>query len=150
MELAASFRHCRRPESPVVAETRFWQWNNYTPSVRTNAAMRDTEWKPLVHAIDETVDLLPSNRRWLPVATYGPEHFLMQGIITEPLPEFDEVTPRDPQESTDLSTKHPERTKRMQRGLEVVPGGGVRSQKRQRRCLRSFYIVKIRFESRIY
>ncbi len=108
---------------------RCWQWNRYTPVVQSNAAIRDGDWKLIRPAIREAMYVPEEDIRWLWVSMYGPEHFIVQGLVDDaeperdlsdasiPEPELYNVA-RDPLEEHDLYTEAPERASRLLAGLE--------------------------------
>ena len=103
---------------------RCWQWNRYDPLIEYNAAIRDGDWKlvrPFVPEAFEVPDI-----KWLDVSMYQPEHFIENGIITDPAPEVNLPAPppvelynlkNDPLEQTNLAKQSPHRVQRMERDL---------------------------------
>ena len=83
---------------------RCWQWNRYDPLIEYNAAIRDGDWKlvrPFVPEAFEVPDI-----KWLDVSMYQPEHFIENGIITDPAPEVNLPKHRPPSNSTIEKTIH--------------------------------------------
>jgi arylsulfatase B len=109
-----------------VNTRRFWQWNRYTPLIECNAAVRDGDWKlvrPQVHEAMAVPDV-----HWLHTAMYEHEHFIENGVITEPDPPRDVPPPPppelynladDPLEQHDLANAEPDRARKMLRELET-------------------------------
>ncbi len=103
---------------------RCWQWNRYDPLIEYNAAIRDGDWKlvrPFVPEAFEVPDI-----KWLDVSMYQPEHFIENGIITDPAPEVNLPAPppvelynlkNDPLEQTNLAIQSPQRVQSMERDL---------------------------------
>jgi arylsulfatase A len=109
-----------------LPQKRFWQWNRYTPVPQCNAAIRDGDWKLVYPQIDEAMEV--PDIEWLNVSMYNPEHFIENGIITDPDPVRQLSPPgrpelynlkEDPLERMDLSDAHPDRVRRMKRDLET-------------------------------
>jgi arylsulfatase A len=114
-------------EKTDTAVTRYWQWNMYSPVPFSNAAIRDGDWKLVRPAIRETMEITDADKKWLGVSTYGPEHFITQGLADDPEPSRDDLPiPRpelyniaeDSLERSDLSEVEPSRLSRMLRDLE--------------------------------
>jgi len=113
----------RGERSPHNAQ-RCWQWNRYTPQIEYNAAIRDGDWKlvrPFVPEAFEVPDI-----KWLDVSMYEPEHFIENGIITDPAPEVNLPQPPpvelynlkdDPLEQNNLAMFRPQRVHRMETDL---------------------------------
>jgi len=110
-----------------VAKRRFWQWNRYTPLATCNAAMRDGEWKLVRPAIDEAMKVPQDDLKWLWVSMYGPEHFIQQGLVSDPEPSRDVPLPTDPElynidqdplEQNNLFASQPRRVAKMLANLE--------------------------------
>ena len=113
-------------ERGKVCETRFWQWNRYTPVRECNAAMRDGRWKLVRPAITEAMALADDDFAMDIDAKYNPDTYT--DIVRTPEPErvlsppptpqlFDVVD--DPCERTDLAPLHPERVRRMESALAM-------------------------------
>ncbi len=120
-------RSNRSPARRTVAPynpKRCWQWNRYDPLIEYNAAIRDGDWKlvrPFVPEAFEVPDI-----KWLDVSMYQPEHFIENGIITDPAPEVNLPAPppvelynlkNDPLEQTNLAIQSPQRVQSMERDL---------------------------------
>ncbi len=118
---------------PTAAKRRFWQWNRYTPLATCNAAMRDGEWKLVRPAIDEAMQVPQDDLKWLWVSMYGPEHFIQQGLVSDPEPGREVPLPTDPEldlepelynidqdplEKNNLFTSQPQRAAKMLAELE--------------------------------
>ncbi|WPJ96195.1 sulfatase-like hydrolase/transferase [Coraliomargarita algicola] len=113
-----------RGEVPAHNPQRCWQWNRYTPLIEYNAAIRDGDWKlvrPFVPEAFEVPDI-----KWLNVSMYEPEHFIKNGIITDPDPEVALPTPPpvelynlkdDPNEANNLAFYRPQRVQKMESEL---------------------------------
>ena len=105
---------------------RCWQWNRYQPLIEHNAAIRDGDWK-LIHPLVPEAFHVP-DIHWLDVSMYQPEHFLTNGIITDPAPEVD-LPPApaselynikdDPLEQNNLAAQQPQRVQQMERDLQA-------------------------------
>lgn len=120
IDQSAVLRGERSPHNPK----RCWQWNRYTPNIEYNAAIRDGDWKlvrPFVPEAFEVPDI-----KWLDVSMYEPEHFIQNGIITDPAPTV--ILPKpppvelynlkdDPLEQNNLATLCSQRVDRMERDL---------------------------------
>ncbi|MEN8662781.1 MAG: sulfatase-like hydrolase/transferase [Lentimonas sp.] len=100
---------------------RCWQWNRYDPLIEYNAAIRDGDWK-LVRPFVPEAFAVP-DIKWLDVSMYEPEHFIQNGIITDPAPLVDLPAPppvelynlkTDPLEQNNLATSQPQRVKTME------------------------------------
>ncbi|MGZ0655753.1 sulfatase-like hydrolase/transferase [Coraliomargarita sp. W4R72] len=115
-----------RGEVPAHNPKRCWQWNRYTPRAEYNAAIRDGDWKlvrPFVPEAFEVPDI-----KWLDVSMYQPEHFIENGIITDPDPEVILPTPPpvelynlkdDPNEENNLATRQPQRVRQLETDLNA-------------------------------
>lgn len=110
----------RSPHNPQ----RCWQWNRYTPRIEYNAAIRDGDWK-LVRPFVPEAFAVP-DIQWLDVSMYEPEHFIQNGIITDPAPQVDLPKPPplelynlkdDPLELNNLAFDRPQRVQRMETDL---------------------------------
>lgn len=113
-----------RGEVPEHNTKRCWQWNRYDPLIEYNAAIRDGDWKlvrPFVPEAFEVPDI-----KWLDVSMYQPEHFIENGIITDPAPEVSMPKPppvelynlkEDPNEVNNLADDHPQRVKKLESEL---------------------------------
>jgi arylsulfatase A len=114
-----------RGENGRVITKRFWQWNRYTPTVTSNAAVRDGDWKLVRPVIPVTMDV--PDIHYLPVSMYYPEYFIHNGILAcPPAPELPlPTTPElynlveDPGETRDLAAKHPAVAARLLAELET-------------------------------
>lgn len=114
-----------RGEPGQACTRRFWQWNRYTPLVTCNAAVRDGEWKLVRPAIREAMQV--PDLHWLWVSMYGPEHFIDNGIISEPDPPREVPAPpppelyhlsEDPLEQHNLADQYPVVARRLLGDLE--------------------------------
>nr|MBC8434649.1 sulfatase-like hydrolase/transferase [Verrucomicrobiota bacterium] len=115
-----------RGEGTTYNPKRCWQWNRYDPQIEYNAAIRDGDWKlvrPFVPEAFEVPDI-----KWLDVSMYEPEHFIENGIITDPAPEVHLRPPPpvelynlkdDPLEQHNLASNEPQRVQQMQRELHA-------------------------------
>jgi len=113
-----------RGENGRVITRRFWQWNRYTPTVTSNAAVRDGDWKLVRPVIPVTMEV--PDIHYLPVSMYYPEYFIQNGILARP-PE-PELTPppapelynlaEDPGETRNLAAEHPAVAARLLADLE--------------------------------
>jgi arylsulfatase A-like enzyme len=115
-----------RGEDSSYKPKRCWQWNRYDPQIEYNAAIRDGDWKlvrPFVPEAFEVPDI-----KWLDVSMYEPEHFIENGIITDPAPEV--ILPPappvelynlndDPLEQNNLALQRPQRVQHMERDLHT-------------------------------
>jgi arylsulfatase A len=106
-------------------DTRFWQWNRYSPVAECNAAVREGDWKLVFPAIPEAMRVF--DLEWLAVSMYQPEYFIERGIIedTEPfreLPGPGQVElynlSEDPGEARDLAEHNPDKVKSLSLKLE--------------------------------
>ncbi len=108
-----------------VPDQRFWQWNRYEPSVRTNAAARDGSWKLVVPPVWSTLfptptdlaadhDLKDHPDLWLAIDASP----LGATVIDEaPSPQLFDLA-ADPGEQNDVAAAHPARVTRMVADLE--------------------------------
>jgi arylsulfatase A len=115
-----------RGEGSTYHPKRCWQWNRYDPQIEYNAAIRDGDWKlvrPFVPEAFEVPDI-----KWLDVSMYEPEHFIKNGIITDPAPQINLPTPPsvelynlkdDPLEQHNLAAAEPARTRRLEADLQA-------------------------------
>lgn len=103
---------------------RCWQWNRYNPLIEYNAAIRDGDWK-LVRPFVPEAFAVP-DIKWLNVSMYEPEHFIQNGIITDPAPKV--ILPKpppvelynlkdDPLEQYNLASSQPQRVSRLETDL---------------------------------
>ena len=108
-------------ELAEVPARRFWQWNRYQPAIECNAAIRDGDWKLVRPAIDELMEVAPTDLAMEIESKYRPERF--ESLVETPEPErgaavavpsqlFDRRS--DPLEQHDLAADHPERVRRME------------------------------------
>ena len=113
-----------RGEHGKVCETRFWQWNRYTPVGECNAAMRDGRWKLVRPAIDEAMALADDDLAMDLDAKYNPDKYtdIMRApepdraLPASPAPQlFDLID--DPFERQDLASSQAERVHRMEKEL---------------------------------
>lgn len=112
-------------EKGKIVTKRFWEWNRYVPTVTSNAAMRDGDWKlvkPVVENGFEVPDI-----KWLDVCMYEHDYFLTNDIIRDAPPERNLGPEKkielynladDPLETVDLSHKHPDKVHKMKTELE--------------------------------
>jgi len=114
-----------RGEGGEVCTRRFWQWNRYTPTIQSNAAMRDGDWKLLRPAIRETMHVTSEDLEMDRGLKYEPEKYA--DIRRQPMPEYGISAPpppqlyniaEDPGEANDLAQAEPDRARRMLRELE--------------------------------
>ena len=124
-----------RPERPP---RRFWQWNFYYPSVSTNAAVRDGEWKlvrPMIAGTRyyQNPDLFVSEEDAARTAAFieaDIKHKENPVSVTELLPVPNIKYPAaekpqlynladDPGEQFDVADRHPELTRRLLADLET-------------------------------
>jgi arylsulfatase A len=115
-----------RGEETTYHPKRCWQWNRYEPNIEYNAAIRDGDWKlvrPFVPEAFEVPDI-----KWLDVSMYEPEHFIENGIITDPAPYIDLPKPppvelynlkADPLEQHNLAAAEPARVSRLEADLNA-------------------------------
>jgi len=104
-----------------IPDIRFWQRNRYEPVARSNAAMRDGNWKLYWPGRTGADSKDAADTVFYQHGLKGAAHWLMD--IDPALPERD-VGPaaepqlfdiaRDPGEATDLAAEHPERVADMQ------------------------------------
>jgi arylsulfatase A-like enzyme len=114
-----------RGEAGKTITKRFWQWNRYTPTVTSNAAVRDGDWKLLRPVIPQTMEV--PDIHWLPVSMYYPEYFIQNGILTQPpLPQLPPPPEpelynlvEDPGESRNLAAEYPHIARRLLSDLET-------------------------------
>ena len=100
---------------------RYWQWNRYTPVAECNAAMRDGDWKLVLPAIDEAMQVSRADLAMDIDAKYHPEKYTdivrdaepERTIGAAPPPQLFDVR-SDPLEQHDLAAAQPERVTRMQ------------------------------------
>lgn len=111
-------------EVPTSTPARFWQWNRYTPVPQCNAAVRDGDWKLVYPAIPEAMTV--PDIKWLHVSMYNPEHFLEQGLVTDPEPARTLSPPGPPQlfnlrddpgETRDLAGSHTQKVNHLTAAL---------------------------------
>lgn len=114
-----------RGEAGLADIPRFWQWNRYTPEVRSNAAVSAGGWKLVRPAIRESMRLAAADAEMDRRLKYEPEAF--SDIRRDPEPERSLPEPpppllyhlaEDPYERTDLAAAEPERVARLLRQLE--------------------------------
>jgi arylsulfatase A-like enzyme len=107
-----------------MPETRFWQWNRYTPAPEGNAAMRDGKWKLVRPAIAEAMAVAPMDLALdidLKVNPGGRTEILTDPEPPRTLPDpppaqlFD--IEADPSEEHDLAAGEPGRVSRMEDAL---------------------------------
>ncbi len=115
-----------RGEEPESDPVRCWQWNRYDPMIECNAAIRDGDWKLIRPRIPEAMEVPEVYLRWLWVSMFGPEHFIMQGLVPEPQLDRSNLKIPDPQlyniaedplEQNDLHGSEPERAAQLERKL---------------------------------
>ena len=114
-----------RGESHSLPDTRYWQWNRYSPVAECNAAVREGDWKLVFPAIPEAMRVF--DLEWLAVSMYQPEYFIERGIIDDAEPFRVLSTPgqvelydlsEDPAESHDLAERNPEKVRHLSLKLE--------------------------------
>ena len=110
-----------RGERGTVCDSRFWQWNRYTPVRDCNAAMRDGRWKLVRPAIAEAMALADDDLAMDIDAKYNPDKY--GDIVRTPEPDREPAPPPAPQlfdliddpcERHDLAPSQPERVRRME------------------------------------
>lgn len=115
-----------RGESDIYDPLRCWQWNRYDPLIEHNAAIRDGDWK-LIHPLVPEAFAVP-DIKWLEVSMYNPEHFIENGIITDPKPHVDlPPAPKpelynikeDPLEENNLAESEPARVAKLEAELQA-------------------------------
>ena len=125
-------RHSGRPPR------RFWQWNFYYPSVSTNAAVREGDWKlvrPMIAGTRyyQNPDLFVSEEDAARTAAFieaDIRHKEDPASVTELLPVPNIKYPSaekpqlfnladDPEEQFDVADRHPELTRRLLTELET-------------------------------
>lgn len=117
-----------RGDKGVVNPQRCWQWSRYQVRPSYNAAIRDGDWK-LIRPYVPAASLVPKpDIDWLEVCMYQPEHFLENGIITDPPPHVDFPEPlpselydlkNDPGESRNLALEESEKLSLMESQLDA-------------------------------
>ncbi|MDP9236667.1 MAG: sulfatase-like hydrolase/transferase [Chloroflexota bacterium] len=113
-----------RGEPNEMPSQRFWQWNRYTPVAECNAAMRDGDWKLVLPAIDEAMQLSRADLAMDIDSKYHPEKYSdivrdgepQRTIDAAPAPQLFDLR-SDPQEQHDLAASQPARVMRMQGDL---------------------------------
>jgi arylsulfatase A-like enzyme len=111
----------RPADAPPV---RCWQWNRYTPTIDSNAAVRDGRWKLVVPPAWSTLFPLPADLDADHDIKDHPERWA--AIDASPLPTHDVVgeAPQlfdleaDPGEEHDLAAAHPDVVARLHAELE--------------------------------
>jgi arylsulfatase A len=103
---------------------RCWQWNRYTPTIASNAAVRDGRWKLVIPPAWSTLFPLPADGEADHDIKEHPERW--STVDTAPLPVH-EVTPEpvqlfdieaDPGEEHDVASQHPAVVTRLHAALE--------------------------------
>jgi arylsulfatase A len=115
-----------RGEPGDLPDTRFWQWNHYTPVAACNAAMRAGDWKLVRPRID--VAMVADAADWEADRAYKRNPGAFRNIIhtpeppraipTAPPPQLFDIA-RDPLEQHDLASAEPARVDRMLAALEA-------------------------------
>ncbi len=107
-------------EPAEVPETRFWQWNRYSPVRECNAAMRDGQWKLVRPAIAEALRVSPADLAADIDLKNRPEVYAEIARDPEPSRVVPPAPPAqlfdiavDPGEEHDLATAEPGRVQRM-------------------------------------
>jgi arylsulfatase A len=108
-------------EGGAVLDTRFWQWNRYTPLPDYNIAMREGTWKLVRPAVPAALWTAPEEMAMDRQYERDPDSF--PGPLQTPEPERDfpdEPPPPelydlsvDPEEKTSVADAHPARVRRM-------------------------------------
>lgn len=104
---------------------RFWQWNRFSPVWGCNAAMRDGDWKLVVPAVRNYLEITPEDL----TNDRDAKKRQLTSEIVERLPD-DRGDPemanpllfnlaKDPFETEELSGQHPDRVSRMLEELET-------------------------------
>jgi len=115
-----------RGEAGEVPAQRFWQWNRYRPVVHCNAAMRDGDWKLVRPVMREAMKTTPEDHQDDHDLRDRPGYLGEVTNRTPPGRDLSDAPPAqlfniadDPREENDLAADEPERSARMQRGLEA-------------------------------
>ena len=103
---------------------RFWQWNRYTPTIHSNAAMRDGPWKLVQPQMPAAHDVPPEDLAFDIALKYRPELFTRLSTLPEPERDLGAIPKtqlfnldNDPSETTDLADSHPQKLAAMQTEL---------------------------------